>query len=45
LQLDVTDGPEVINAKMAEAVAFFGGIDVVVNNAGANYLGLLEEGG
>ncbi|KAJ7677228.1 hypothetical protein B0H17DRAFT_1334370 [Mycena rosella] len=45
LQLDVTDGPEVINAKMAEAVAFFGGLDVVVNNAGANYLGLLEEGG
>ncbi|KAJ7491212.1 hypothetical protein FB451DRAFT_1336938 [Mycena latifolia] len=45
LQLDVTDGPEVINAKMAEAAAFFGGLDVVVNNAGANYLGLLEESG
>ncbi|KAJ7168331.1 hypothetical protein C8R43DRAFT_147509 [Mycena crocata] len=45
LQLDVTDGPEVINAKMAEAVDFFGGLDVVVNNAGANYLGFLEEGG
>ncbi|KAJ7184381.1 hypothetical protein C8R46DRAFT_1063900 [Mycena filopes] len=45
LQLDVTAGPEIIKAKMAEAAAFFGGLDVIVNNAGANYLGLLEEGG
>lgn len=45
LQLDVTDGPDVINSKMAEAAAFFGGLDVIVNNAGANYAGILEEGG
>ncbi|KAJ6606389.1 hypothetical protein DFH09DRAFT_1241948 [Mycena vulgaris] len=45
LQLDVTDGPEVITGKMAEAVAIFGSLDVVVNNAGANFLGILEEGG
>ncbi|KAJ7722293.1 hypothetical protein DFH07DRAFT_289091 [Mycena maculata] len=45
LQLDVTDGPEIIKAKMVEAVTFFGGLDVIVNNAGANYLGITEEGG
>ncbi|KAJ7349043.1 hypothetical protein DFH08DRAFT_864210 [Mycena albidolilacea] len=45
LQLDVTDGPDIIKSKMAEAVAFFGGLDVIVNNAGANYTGILEEGG
>ncbi|KAJ7184376.1 hypothetical protein C8R46DRAFT_459014 [Mycena filopes] len=45
LELDVTAGPEIIKTKMAEAAAFFGGLDVIVNNAGANYLGMLEEGG
>ncbi|KAJ7043059.1 hypothetical protein C8F04DRAFT_1073533 [Mycena alexandri] len=45
LQLDVTGGPDIIRAKMAEAAAFFGGLDVIVNNAGVNYLGMLEEGG
>ncbi|KAF7353705.1 putative oxidoreductase YusZ [Mycena venus] len=45
LQLDVTDGPDIIKAKMAEAINFFGGLDVLVNNAGANFTGILEEGG
>ncbi|KAJ6546954.1 hypothetical protein B0H19DRAFT_1163184 [Mycena capillaripes] len=45
LQLDVTAGPDIIKAKMDEAVTFFGGLDVIVNNAGANYTGILEEGG
>ncbi|KAJ7745225.1 hypothetical protein DFH07DRAFT_833864 [Mycena maculata] len=45
LQLDVTDGPKIIKAKMAEAVTFFGGLDVIVNNAGTNFLGIIEEGG
>ncbi|KAF8204346.1 hypothetical protein K438DRAFT_557320 [Mycena galopus ATCC 62051] len=45
LQLDVTDGPEIIKTKMAEAATFFGGLDVIVNNAGANFTGILEEGG
>ncbi|KAJ7684542.1 hypothetical protein DFH06DRAFT_1264064 [Mycena polygramma] len=45
LELDVTAGAEVIKAKMAEAVTFFGGLDVIVNNAGANFTGILEEGG
>ncbi|KAF8204356.1 hypothetical protein K438DRAFT_1964702 [Mycena galopus ATCC 62051] len=43
LQLDVTDGPEIIKTKMAEAVAFFGGLDVIVNNAGVNFLGFLKR--
>ncbi|KAJ6488462.1 hypothetical protein C8R47DRAFT_479675 [Mycena vitilis] len=45
LELDVTAGAEVIKAKVAEAVTFFGGLDVIVNNAGANFTGILEEGG
>ncbi|KAJ7273016.1 hypothetical protein C8J57DRAFT_1506584 [Mycena rebaudengoi] len=45
LQLDVTDGDAAIKAKIDEAAAFWGGLDVVVNNAGTNFLGILEEGG
>ncbi|KAJ6598429.1 hypothetical protein DFH09DRAFT_1258468 [Mycena vulgaris] len=44
-QLDVTSGAEAIAATVAEAVGIWGRLDVVVNNAGAGYPGLLEEGG
>ncbi len=41
-QLDVTDGPEVqAVAQAAEEV--FGGVDVLVNNAGIGYFGAIEE--
>ncbi|KAJ7485607.1 hypothetical protein FB451DRAFT_1337707 [Mycena latifolia] len=45
LQLDVTAGEEIIRCKVADAVAAWGRIDVLVNNAGSCYPGLLEEGG
>ena len=45
LQLDVTVGAEAIKAKLAEAAKIWGQIDVLVNNAGVGYSGLLEEGG
>ncbi|KAJ7742683.1 hypothetical protein DFH07DRAFT_836082 [Mycena maculata] len=45
LQLDVTAGEEIIKCRVADARAIWGRIDVVVNNAGSCYLGLLEEGG
>jgi NADP-dependent 3-hydroxy acid dehydrogenase YdfG len=34
LQLDVTDSQEAIQARIDEAVKFWGRIDVLVNNAG-----------
>ncbi|MDO0972942.1 SDR family oxidoreductase [Mycolicibacterium frederiksbergense] len=40
--LDVTD-PDAARAAVATGVAAFGGIDVVVNNAGRGLLGALEE--
>ncbi|KAF8815899.1 NAD(P)-binding protein [Phlegmacium glaucopus] len=43
--LDVTEGEEAIKIKIDEAVAFWGGIDVLVSNAGFGLPGLLEEGG
>ncbi|KAF8201221.1 hypothetical protein K438DRAFT_1821625 [Mycena galopus ATCC 62051] len=44
-QLDVTSGAAAITAIVAEAATVWGRLDVVVNNAGAGYPGLLEEGG
>ncbi|KAF8146998.1 hypothetical protein K438DRAFT_1922140 [Mycena galopus ATCC 62051] len=45
LQLDVTAGPELLQCRIKEAVALWGTIDVLVNNAGSCHLGILEEGG
>ncbi|KAJ7485556.1 hypothetical protein FB451DRAFT_1337677 [Mycena latifolia] len=44
-QLDVTSGEELIKCRVADAVAAWGRLDVLVNNAGSCYLGILEEGG
>lgn len=43
LALDVTDSAQV-KAAVGEAVARFGGIDVLVNNAGYGYQASVEEG-
>ena len=43
LQLDVTD-PVQIDAAIKAAEAKFGGIDVLVNNAGIGYFSAIEEG-
>ncbi|KAJ6595631.1 hypothetical protein DFH09DRAFT_144027 [Mycena vulgaris] len=45
LQLDVTSGEELLRVRVADAVAAWGRLDVLVNNAGSCHLGLLEEGG
>ncbi|KAI0319487.1 hypothetical protein OF83DRAFT_1162935 [Amylostereum chailletii] len=42
-QLDVTDTPEVLQNKAREALALWGTIDVVVNNAAITVLGPVEE--
>jgi NAD(P)-dependent dehydrogenase (short-subunit alcohol dehydrogenase family) len=44
-QLDITDGAAVVKRKVDEAVAWFGRIDVLVNNAGVCKIAFLEEGG
>ncbi|KAJ7220571.1 hypothetical protein GGX14DRAFT_675225 [Mycena pura] len=44
-QLDVTAGAAAISATVAEAAGIWGRLDVVVNNAGVGYAGLLEESG
>jgi NAD(P)-dependent dehydrogenase (short-subunit alcohol dehydrogenase family) len=43
LKLDVTD-PAQVAAAVSEAQASFGGIDVLVNNAGIGYFAAIEEG-
>jgi NAD(P)-dependent dehydrogenase (short-subunit alcohol dehydrogenase family) len=43
LKLDVTQPDQVVEAVTA-AEARFGGIDVLVNNAGIGYLAAIEEG-
>ncbi|KAF6741954.1 short-chain dehydrogenase/reductase SDR [Ephemerocybe angulata] len=45
IQLDVTEGEECLKAKVDEAAAIWGRIDVLVNNAGQGLVGLSEEGG
>ncbi|KAJ7749960.1 hypothetical protein B0H16DRAFT_1550720 [Mycena metata] len=45
LTLDVTVGEEAITKIVAEAVGFWGRIDVLVNNAGYVEKALMEEGG
>ncbi len=42
IKLDVTDETEIVSAT-SKMVAHFGGIDVLVNNAGIGYFGAIEE--
>jgi hypothetical protein len=43
LELDVTTSRDVIDAKAREAIAIYGTVDLVVNNAGTAILGTIEE--
>lgn len=43
LDLDVSSPQEVLNAKVEEAIKFYDGIDVLVNNAGYVEAGLAED--
>lgn len=43
LQLDVTAPPDVLKEKAGEALAIFGTVDVIVNNAALTILGSVEE--
>jgi NAD(P)-dependent dehydrogenase (short-subunit alcohol dehydrogenase family) len=45
LQLDVTDSEVAIKTVVVDAIAVWGCIDVLVNNAGIGIPALLEEGG
>lgn len=43
LELDITDSQHALNEKVSKAIAMFGQIDVLVNNAGYVVSGVLEE--
>ena len=43
LELDVTASQSELDAKIEEAIGIYGGIDVLVNNAGYVEAGLIEE--
>ena len=43
LDIDVSCPQEVLDAKVKEAIRFYGGIDVLVNNAAYVEAGLAEE--
>ncbi|KAF9471972.1 NAD(P)-binding protein [Pholiota conissans] len=43
--LDVTEGEDAIKAKVDAMATFWGGIDILINNAGFGLVGLIEEGG
>jgi NADP-dependent 3-hydroxy acid dehydrogenase YdfG len=43
LQLDVTAHEDIIQAKIKEAVKYFGRVDILVNNAGYVLSGVWEE--
>jgi len=43
LELDITAEQAVLVAKIQEAIGFFGGIDVLVNNVGYVSVGTLED--
>ena len=45
LQLNVVDSVTTIEDRIETALARFGRIDVLVNNAGYGVKGILEEGG
>lgn len=43
IELDVTASQDEINVKINEAIQIYGGIDVLVNNAGYIEAGMVEE--
>jgi NAD(P)-dependent dehydrogenase (short-subunit alcohol dehydrogenase family) len=43
VELDIAAEQAILVAKIQEAIGFFGGIDVFVNNAGYVSVGMLED--